>query len=94
MVAERSARVVTCPRSITRTSLTATSLKELSVHSPSGPVLDGGYVLHSETATGSAKLRAIRSYPVDADTWLVRAIDDSNGAGGVWELAVSVVCEI
>ncbi len=75
------------------TATDTTSPKELSVHCPSGPVLGGGYVLHSETATGSAKLRAIRSYPVDVDTWLVRAVDDSNGAEGVWELTVSVVCE-
>lgn len=75
------------------TATNTTSPKELSVHCPSGPVLGGGYVLHSETAAGSAKLRAIRSYPVDADTWLVRAVDDSNGAEGVWELTVSVVCE-
>jgi hypothetical protein len=75
------------------TATNATSPKELTVHCPSGPVLSGGYVLHSETPAGAAKLRAIRSYPVDADDWLVRADDDSSGGEGAWELTVSVVCE-
>jgi hypothetical protein len=74
------------------TATDTTTPKELSVHCPNGPVLGGGYVLHSETAPGAAKLRAIRSYPVDTDTWLVRAVDDSAGAEGPWELTVSVVC--
>ena len=47
----------------------------------------------SGTAAGSAKLRAIRSYPVDPETWLVRAVDDSNGTEGACELTVSAVCE-
>jgi hypothetical protein len=67
--------------------------KELSVSCPNGPVLGGGYVLHHspESPTGDAELRAIRSYPVTASTWLVRAVDDSSN--GPWELTVSIVCE-
>jgi hypothetical protein len=51
-----------------------TSQKELIVHCPNGPVLGDGYVLHNEANSQPAapKLRAIRSYPVDANTWLVR----------------------
>ena len=68
--------------------------KELSVHCPNGPVLGGGFVLHnaSGSPSGQAKLRAVRSYPVDANTWLVRATDDSNGTEGEWELTVIAVC--
>jgi hypothetical protein len=49
--------------------------KELSVHCPNGPVLGGGFALHNTAGSpsGQAKLRAVRSYPVDQDTWLVRA---------------------
>ena len=75
------------------TATDTTTPKELSVQCPSGPVLGGGYVLHGTTTPGAAKLRAIRSYPVAGDTWLVRAVDDSAGTEGAWELTVSVVCE-
>lgn len=74
------------------TATDASTPKELQVQCPNGPVLGGGYVLHNGTVSGSAKLRAIRSYPVDSGTWLVRAVDDSAGAEGSWELTVSVVC--
>jgi hypothetical protein len=75
------------------TATNTTSQKELTVHCPSGAVLGGGYVLHSETAPGATKLRAIRSYPVDADSWRVRAVDDGPETEPSWELTVSVVCE-
>jgi hypothetical protein len=61
------------------------------VHCPNGPVMGGGYVLTYFSGPGSQEsLRAIRSYPVDGNTWLVRAADD--GGTDSWELTVSAVC--
>ena len=58
---------------------------------PNGPVLSGGYVLYPPAQAGEqGKLRAIRNYATDQDSWLVRAVDDSTALS--WELTVSVVC--
>jgi hypothetical protein len=67
-----------------------TTPKEMTVECPNGPVLGGGYVIHGAAPAESAALRALRSYPVAANTWLVRATDDSGAHE--WELTVSAVC--
>jgi hypothetical protein len=67
--------------------------KEMTAHCPNGPVLGGGFVVHTgdNSITAQGHLRAVRSYPVDANTWLVRATDDT--AAESWQLTVSAVCE-
>lgn len=67
-----------------------TTPKELVVDCPNGPVLSGGFVLHSSEVEGQNNLRAVRSYALDSDSWLVRAIDDS--ASTSWQLTVVAVC--
>jgi hypothetical protein len=70
-------------------AIDTTTEKEVQVTCPSGKVLGGGYVLNAE-ARPAETLRAVRSYAVSEETWLVRAIN--SGAAEIWELAVIAVC--
>jgi hypothetical protein len=68
-----------------------TTPKELQVDCPNGPVLSGGYVVYPMAQPAEqGKLRAIRSYATDQDSWLVRAVDDTGALS--WELTVVAVC--
>ena len=60
--------------------------KELAVKCPNGPVLSGGYVI----GVNDPGIRAVRSYAIASDEWLVRAVDDA--PGGAWHLTVVAVC--
>jgi hypothetical protein len=73
------------------TATNTTAEKELTVHCPHGPVLGGGFVLAPEIVGGEPHLRAVRSYAVSPESWLVRAFDD--GGADNWELTVDAVCE-
>ncbi len=55
-------------------------------HPPGDGARDGSR--ESGDSPNATSLKEV--YPVDADTWLVRAVDDSNGAEGTVELTVSV----
>ncbi len=73
------------------TAKDATAEKELTVQCPHGPVLGGGFVLAPQLAAAEPRLRAVRSYAVTPNSWLVRAFDD--GGADTWELTVTAVCE-
>lgn len=78
------------PELVQKVSVTdMTTPKELIVECPNGPVISGGFVLFASVGTAE-NLRAVRSYPVQANAWLVRALD--NGAADTWQLTAYAVC--
>ena len=65
--------------------------KEAVVDCPSGPVLSGGWVLFVPgNEDEQKKIRIVRSYAVDADSWLIRAVDDTGALS--WALTAVAVC--
>jgi hypothetical protein len=77
---------------VTKSTETTTDRpKELIVDCPRGPVLSGGFVVYPpEFPTEQGKLRVLRSYALDADSWLVRATSDDGLLK--WQLTVVAVC--
>ena len=73
------------------TGSTTENPKELQVECPNGRVLSGGYVLYPpDAASQQVNLRAVRSYAISLNEWLVRAVDQTDSLK--WELTVSLVC--
>jgi hypothetical protein len=69
------------------------SPKERQVNCPAGSkVTGGGYVLGIPGDTGQEHLNVVRSYAVDADTWLVRAAETNDSQVGAWQLTVVANC--
>jgi uncharacterized iron-regulated membrane protein len=75
------------------TGLDETSLKEVQVDCPAGSKLTGGgYVLATSGGVAQEQLNATRSYAVDDNTWLVRAVEIDDTLVGVWQLTVVANC--